>query len=114
VVGCAEASRRLAVLHSLGNHGSVLNFLPAIAVDTSRTVRRGIRIRRRGTGLAVAALLAMAICGCDAPCDRLADRLCAIRGVKSEQCAAWQTRAARVTPKTCEAALRMLDRERIR
>lgn len=58
--------------------------------------------------------LLVLLAGCESPCQRLSERLCASRGVKGEQCTAWEERTQRVTPETCEAALRMLDRERIR
>ncbi len=53
------------------------------------------------------------LAGCDRPCKNLADRLCEQAGDEAA-CDRWRTRVQRVTPETCTAGLKALDRERLR
>lgn len=71
------------------------------------------RWRRRAVRLSLAlALLAPAACA--NPCKDLANRLCNTPGCTEAQCGRWHERTARVPSETCEAGLRLLDRERLR
>ncbi|MCO4761071.1 MAG: hypothetical protein KC502_06170 [Myxococcales bacterium] len=77
--------------------------------QNDRTCERKALLR-----LLICAFVMAMLAGCKSPCEQLADRLCTARGVKMDKCTEWQTRTGRVSPETCEHALRMLDRERIR
>lgn len=58
--------------------------------------------------------LGLASSGCEGPCDKFATRMCAQNPNDSDQCAKWQERAKLVPTETCEAGLRVLDRDRVR
>ncbi len=73
-----------------------------------------MQMSARALTVATALTLAAALSGCQSPCERLAERLCAAKGVDNAQCTSWELRSQRVPAETCERALRMLDRERIR
>jgi len=47
--------------------------------------------------------------GCDRPCQKLVDRLCAEGKSNDGACERWKERAGRVSTQTCQAALRVLD-----
>lgn len=76
---------------------------------------RGERQTMRMGWLAVALLaLSCLASGCDRPCQRLADRLCERAGSDDAACEQWKLRTSRVPTSTCEAGLRLLDKEAFR
>ncbi len=67
--------------------------------------------------LVLLAVLAVAASGCDRSCGKLADKLCERVSMSNdknpaEQCEKWRDRTKRVSPQTCQAALRTLEQDR--
>ena len=73
---------------------------------------RSPRLRLLVAALITAASLAVA--GCKGPCGDLADRLCVAADGDESRCEAWKQRVGRVPSETCQAGIRLLDRERVR
>ncbi|MSP91839.1 MAG: hypothetical protein EXR79_08595 [Myxococcales bacterium] len=64
--------------------------------------------------LGMAGVLVVALGACDRPCRQLGEQLCVRAGSDDSQCDRWRDRVKRVAESTCEAGLRILDRERAR
>jgi hypothetical protein len=77
-----------------------------------------MRVRLARSFIAVAAApLALFSAGCDRSCARLAEQLCEQASMSNaknadEICETWRTRVSRVSPTTCQGALRRLGQQR--
>lgn len=75
--------------------------------------RRWRPASRCGAAVTLAAVWLATATGCQGPCAQAAARLCE-KAPSEQACEAWKERIGRVEPRSCEAALRHLDREAFR